>query len=138
MDLSDIYIEMSDKAKEIQFEHSIYEVGDFYYEGRDSITNKPRFSITCESDDGKDRTIANMKTWLPRLDQLLQIVGDYAEQCSVIHRNLMKELLLPNSEIVSMEQLCLTIARKEKYSKEWNGIDWVKNPNKTSDTKILS
>ena len=71
MDYSDIYINMSDKAKEIQFEHSVYEVGDFYFEGRDIITNKPRFSVTCESDDRKNRTLADMKTWLPRQDQLL-------------------------------------------------------------------
>ena len=126
MDFSDIYINMSEKAKEIQFEHSVYEVGDFYFEGRDVITNKPRFSVTSESEDGKNRTIADMKTWLPRQDQLLKLMGDYTEQCNVVYRNLMKELLIPNSAINSMEQLLLTIVMRDKYSKVWNGIDWVK------------
>jgi hypothetical protein len=127
MDYSDIYINMSDKAKEIQFEHSVFEVGDFYFEGRDVITNKPRFSLTSESFDGKNRTIADMKTWLPRQDQLLPIIGDYSEQCKILYRNLMKEFLLPNSAIISMEQLLLIIVMREKYSKVWNGIDWVKH-----------
>jgi hypothetical protein len=126
MDYSDIYINMSDKAKEIQFEHSFYEVGDFYFEGYDVITNKPRFSLTSESDDGKNRTIANMKTWLPRQDQLLSMVGEYTEQCNILYRNLMKELLLHDSAINSLEQFLLTIVMRDKYSKAWNGIEWVK------------
>jgi hypothetical protein len=127
MDFSDIYITMSDKAKEIQFAHSVSEAGDFYYERRDAITNRPIFSVTTESNDGKNRTIASMKTWLPRQDQLLQLAGDYAEQCTIMYKNLMKELLIPNPAINSMEQLLLTIIMKEKYSKTWNGNDWVKS-----------
>ena len=126
MDFSESYINMSDKAKEIQFQHSVFEVGDFYYEGLDIITDKPIFSITHESEDGKRRTVANMKTWLPRQDQLLKLIGDYAEQSTVMYRNIMKELLFPNPVVISMEQLCLTIVMKEKYSKVWNGNDWVK------------
>jgi hypothetical protein len=126
MDFSENYINMSEKAKELQIAHSVYEAGDFYFEGLDSVTSEPRFSVTPDSDHGKDRTLANMKTWLPRQDQLLQMAGDYIEQCNLIHRNLMRELLLPNPAISSMEQLCLTIIMKEKYSKRWNGIDWVK------------
>ena len=53
MDFSDIYINMCDKAKEIQFEHSVYEVGDFYFEGRDIVTNRPHFSLITESKTAK-------------------------------------------------------------------------------------
>ncbi len=127
MDFSDIYINMSDKAKEIQFAHTISEAGDFYYEGRDIVTSKPRFSITHEENDGKDRTITNMKTWLPRQDQLQSMLGDYTQQCNIMYRNLMKELLLPNPAINSMEQLLLSIVMRDKYSKVWNGVDWVKS-----------
>jgi hypothetical protein len=127
MDFSDIYINMSDKAKEIQFEHTLYEAGDFYFEGYDVISNKPQFSLTSESDDRKNRTIANMKTWLPRQDQLLSMVGEYTEQCNVLYINLMKELLLHDSAINSLEQLLLTIVMREKYFKVWNGVDWVKH-----------
>jgi hypothetical protein len=134
MDFSDIYINMSDKAKELQFEHSVYEVGDFYFEGRDVITDKPQFSLTSEKDDKKNRTIANMKTWLPRQDQLLSMLGDYTEQCNILYGNLMKELLLPNAGINSMEQFLLTIVMKKKHSKIWNGSDWIK-PNVPYDTE---
>jgi hypothetical protein len=126
MDFSDIYIDMSDKAKEIQFEHSVYEAGDFYFEGRDAVTRRPRFLLISGSDQGENRTIADMKTWLPRQDQLQQLLGDYTEQCNILYRNIMRELLLPNSAINSMEQLLLTIIMKDSYSKVWNGVDWVK------------
>jgi hypothetical protein len=131
MDFSDIYINMSDKAKEIQFEHSVYEVGDFYFEGRDVVTNRPRFSLTSENDDCKNRTLGDMKTWLPRQDQLLSRLGDYPQQCDILYRNLMKELVVPNSAISSMEQFLLAIVMRDKHSKTWNGIDWVK-PKQTS------
>jgi hypothetical protein len=126
MDFSDIYINMCEKAKEIQFAHTAKEVGDFYFEGRDVITNKPVFSVAHENDDGKNRTINDMKTWLPRQDQLQMIIGDYARQCNIMYSNLMKELLLPNPAVDSMEQLLLTIVMRDKYSKDWNGNEWVK------------
>jgi hypothetical protein len=126
MDFSEIYINMCDKAQEIQFAHTAYEAGDFYCEGRDFITNKPYFSVTPLGDDGKDRTISNMKTWLPRQDQLLPIIGNYAEQCSFLSRNLMTECLYPDPSVRTMEQLLLTIIMRDKYNKVWNGTDWVK------------
>lgn len=126
MDFSEIYVNMCEKAKEIQLAHAVYEAGDFYYEGRDAITNKPKFSLTRESDDGKDRTISKMKTWLPRQDQLQPMMGDYAKQCSILYQNLMAECLVPNSAIRSMEQLLLRIIMKDQYTKMWDGIDWVK------------
>jgi hypothetical protein len=126
MDFSDIYINMCDKAKEIQFVHTTKEVGDFYYESRDAITNKPNFSITHEKDEGKNRTINDMKTWLPRQDQLQSLIGDFAQQCNIMYSNLMKELLLPNPSVDSLEKLLLIIIMRDKYSKTWNGLDWVK------------
>jgi hypothetical protein len=126
MDFSDTYISMCDKAKEIQFVHTSKEVGDFYFEGRDVISNKPIFSITHENDDGKSRTINDMKIWLPRQDQLQPILGDYAQQCNIMYSNLMKELLLPNPAVDSIEKLLLSIIMRDKYSKTWNGIDWFK------------
>ena len=72
-----------------------------------------------------------MKTWLPRQDQLLSLMGDYPQQCDILYRNLTKELVVPNSAISSMEQFLLAIVMRDKYSKTWNGIDWVK-PKPTS------
>lgn len=131
MDTSDIYVNMSETAKEIQFAHSIYTAGDFYYEGRDIVTNQPRFEIVPGSDDGKKRSVGNLKTWLPRQDQLQEIMGNYFEQCSTLLTYLMKEVLRgeilgPDQDIKSMEQLLLTIVMREKYSKVWTGHNWTK------------
>jgi hypothetical protein len=131
MDISNNYINMCDKAKELQIAHSIYEAGDFYYEGHDIVTNQPKFSIMTETHDGKKRAIGNLKTWLPRQDQLQMLLGDYTEQCNIIHKYLMKEVLLsdvlgPNQEITSMEQLLLTIVMRQNYYKEWAGTGWIK------------
>jgi hypothetical protein len=126
MDFSEIYINMCDKAKEIQFAHLVFEAGDFYFEGQDFVTHKPQFSVTSERDNGKDRTISSMKAWLPRQDQLQIMIGDYKEQCSILSRYLMTECLMPDPTINSMEQLILTIIMRDKYAKVWNGIDWVK------------
>jgi len=126
MDFSEIYINMCDKAQEIQFAHLVFEAGDFYYEGKDFISQKPQFSVTSESYNGKDRTISGMKAWLPRQDQLQLMFGDYKEQCSLLSRILMTECLFPDPTINSMEQLLLTIIMRDKYSKTWNGTDWIK------------
>ena len=126
MDFSEIYIDMCGKAQEIQFAHMVFEAGDFYYEGRNVITNKPKFSVTPEGDNGKDRTISSMKSWLPRQDQLQPLIGDYTEQCAFLSRNLMTECLFPDPTISSMEQLLLTIIMRDKYNKMWNRNDWVK------------
>jgi hypothetical protein len=126
MDTSNVYINMSDLAKEIQFEHALIEAGDFYYEGRDALTGKPLFAIAPETEEGKQRTVANMKTWLPRQDQLQQMMGNYAVQCTLMYRYLMKETIWPDPGINSLEQFWLTIVMKEKYSKVWKGLEWVK------------
>jgi|MudIll2142460700_1097286.scaffolds.fasta_scaffold50840_3 hypothetical protein len=126
MDTSDAYINMSDKAKEIQFAHSNYEAGDFYYDGRDGVTGQSLFFIATETAVGKPRTVADMKTWLPRQDQLQAMVGDYAVQSTLLYRYLMKETIWPDPEISSLEQLWLIIVMKEIYSKVWKGQDWVK------------
>jgi hypothetical protein len=131
MDFSNTYINMCDKAKELQMAHSIYEAGDFYYEGNDIVTNQPKFSVMTETHDGKKRAIGNLKTWLPRQDQLQMMLGDYHEQCNIIHKHLMKEAILNdvlglNQEINTMEQLLLTIVMRQNYFKEWQGTGWVK------------
>lgn len=126
MDTSEIYINMCDKAKEIQLMHSIYEAGDIYLEGRDAITNRPIFTMAHENNEGKQRAIGDFKTWLPRQDQLQEMMGNYTEQCDVMYRYLMQEVLLPNQGIESMEQLWLKIVLREKYFKTWNSVDWTK------------
>lgn len=126
MDISDFYINMCEEAREIQLAHLFYEAGDFYFGGRDTATGRPKFSITSEIFAGKKRAIGNIKTWLPRQDQLQKIVGNYNEQCRVMHEYLTVELLVEDHELDSMEKLWLKILMKEKYHKVWNAGEWVR------------
>ena len=134
MDFSDNYLNMCMNAREIQLAHATYEAGDFYYEGKDPITQQPRFSVTSESMDGKQRTIASLKScWLPRQDQLQAMLGDYPTQCKLIAPHMMKITIFNDVDtspdwIESMEQLWLTIVMKEKFGKAWKNTDWVKTP----------
>jgi hypothetical protein len=134
MDFSENYINMCIRARELQLAHSIYEAGDFFYEGLDPITQQPRFSVATESQNGQERTIASLKScWLPRQDQLQAMAGEYLAQCKLMYLHLMKVSLMDaiNSSsdwIESMEQLWLSLIMKEKYGKVWKNTDWVKAP----------
>jgi hypothetical protein len=132
MDFSEIYLNMCVKGREIQLAHSTHEAGDFYYDGKDPISLQNRFSLIPESMDGKERTIASLKSfWLPRQDQLQAMIGDYPLQCKLIAPHIMKMTIfdaISSSQdwIESMEQLWMSIVMKEKYSKVWKQTDWIK------------
>ncbi|KKL11044.1 hypothetical protein LCGC14_2549790 [marine sediment metagenome] len=83
-------------------------------------------------------------TWLPRQDQLQDLVKDkylkYAKKSMFkYHEILLYHINSFSDEIRcsqikghgycydnSMEQLWLAFVMKEKYQKQWNGTDWVK------------
>ena len=125
MDNSEAYINMCEKAKEIQFAHSIYELGAFYLHGRSIIDNLPEFSIATNINAGKKRVLLDLKVWLPRQDQLQALIGNYNEQCNAMYKYIVTEVILPSQVINSMEQLWLKIVMKEKYNKAWVVDDWV-------------
>jgi hypothetical protein len=133
MDFSENYLNMCVKAKDVQLAHTTYEAGDFYFEKRDPVTQKPLFSVASESMDGKERTIASLiSMWLPRQDQLQAMIGDYPAQCKLLAPHMMKMTIFDSintgSDFVeSMEQLWITIVMKEKFNKVWKNTDWVKS-----------
>jgi hypothetical protein len=123
---------MCSRVKELQLSHTLYEAGDFFYEGLDPLTQRPRFSVAGAEQDGKERTIGSLKAvWLPRQDQLQAMLGNYRTQCNLIYQRSMKEVMMdamnpgPASNS-SMEQLWLTIVMKEKYGKLWRNNEWVR------------
>ena len=76
--------------------------------------------------------------WLPRQDQLQELVGNFEE-----HSELLAEYFCATSErgeypfnsglsakywlqFTSMEQLWLALMMEHNYKKQWNGEDWVK------------
>jgi hypothetical protein len=125
MDTSDIYIAMCEKAKEIQLEHTIYELGDFYYSGRSVVVDKPEIILATAINAGKKRALLDLKIWLPRQDQLQQMIGNYNEQCNAIYSYIMAEVLSPTTDLKSMEQIWLKTVMKVKYNKVWEGSDWI-------------
>jgi hypothetical protein len=124
MDTSETYIKMCEEATEIQ-EHEP-EAGDYYKSGNDSIVILPMSdhivdfcSYDCLYLIGEDDAI-----WLPRQDQLQEIVGSYQECLSLIDRYDCVSALdfdYPNAN--SMEQLWLMITMNQ-YNKIWNEIKW--------------
>jgi len=67
--------------------------------------------------------------WLPREDQLQEMVGNYEKCCDVIYEYLDAGVgsdMSPLWEVglKSFKQLWLAFVQKELYNKVWNGDDW--------------
>jgi len=113
MDTSKEYIEMCEKAVEVQDEWNP--------KGRDyRAVGKERFNV-----------------WLPRQDQLQGMVGymvGYNIWFEKLHRfydwlQEIEDIYSWDSKctkFTSMEQLWLAFVQLELYGKTWNGKDWVK------------
>ena len=144
MDVSQEYILMCQKATEIQeyWQENQVEDGDFYAKSpySDGDMNNVRihkkfsgilYDIICESNF----------VWLPRQDQLQEMIGIYPKPFALfsffnkkdyttdkyirISLN-MKKPQYPINIFNSFEQLWLVFVMKEKYNKKWNGKTWEK------------
>jgi len=131
MDTSNEYINMCEKASEIQktwkpeewdlvstacaestekdlWVRMIYDLDDFNNEGESYIKDFP-----C-------------KTWLPRQDQLQEMVGDSFILLSgvfVSFYTFFIDHIKDNSQ--SFEQIWLEFVMKEKFNKVWDGNEWI-------------
>ena len=128
MDTSETYIKMCEKAEEIQAIWRDKE-GDYYIAFWDS-----KARISHEDDEGAYKGLPpKSNIWLPRQDQLQEMIGfthkekrlhsfirfvEWGYGSSVFAKQ-------PEEIFESMEQLWLAFAMKEKYSKVWDGEDWV-------------
>jgi hypothetical protein len=152
MDTSTIYIEMCEKATDIQQNWLNHDTeGDFAvpsktvrsYNGFWEL--QPNKVLIVGNDDEYDLTITKQgdinKTgaiWLPRQDQLQEMVGVKTagdlEDCGLLKGwddgsgwaaidGYRDSRIFDN---FSMEQLWLAFVMKEKYNKTWDGVDWVK------------
>ncbi len=132
MDFSETYISMCEKALEIQNSWQ-YMFGDYYYDKSGSY-----LSSTGRSEGGVnivDENVLNdimegsfvRKTaiWLPRQDQIQErlqdIVGNFKELYNLI-KNTENKL---EDNFSSFEQLWLAIYINKRYSKMWNGENWI-------------
>ena len=128
MDTSKQYIKMCEKAREVQ-RRWVTKEGDVYswLETRFSV-EIPRIDRWCEGcAEERGLTMPNNAIWLPRQDQLQEMVGEeYAINLLYdFHRFYNTKEDYP-SQFTSMEQLWLAFVCKEKYQKIWKNEKWVK------------
>ncbi len=124
MDTSPEYIKQCEKAKEIQlYRNGHKKDGDFYY--------FPRFKET-HALSGFPPATQESFIWLPRQDQLQEIVGGL-EKGFIDWQNWLGNVYgynyggKPNGHLrifTSFEQLWLAFVMKEKFNKVWDGTDW--------------
>jgi len=133
MDTSETYIKMCEKAEEIQA----------LFPWHDDIASQPllRHQIFCGDDEPAKNILldegdnlwfeggfidelprlpkATIHIWLPRQDQLQEVSGldwhDFDRKC-LVYEN-----------VPTKEQAGIRVVMKERYSKIWNGEDWIKS-----------
>jgi hypothetical protein len=122
MDTSEIYIEMCRQAEEIQDLQS-HLFGDFRY---NHVFNDIQIINYHSSMDDQE-----IYTWLPRQDQLQEIVFREPNPFIMLGRifNFVRRNFQQGDEDLkklstTWEQLWLAFVMKEKFNKTWNGEDW--------------
>jgi len=146
MDTSNEYIKMCQQAMEIQEAHEMVD-GDYYYDGELDYPDDKRVYFIF---DGTKATAGTLNieqwerptddaVWLPRQDQLQDmLMDDFKDYGHIVHSFV--EYLCDTTDyhggirfadvdiygdFTSFEQLWLAFLMDEKYSKYWNGKDWV-------------
>ncbi len=129
MDTSKTYIKLCEKAEEIQ--------------GLIAPLNirKPDYQSQCGADMSKSGDWWHLNTWLPRQDQLQEMIdfevfqnvndlehkefniNDFVWFCEFGYGNIFKKQ--PKEVFTSMEQLWLAFIMKVLYSKVWDDNKWV-------------
>ena len=140
MDTSEQYIRMCEKATEIQ--EQIPDATHVTWLATIPITGFHLENVFASSSD----MVIDKFIWLPRQGQLQKMLltteRDFIELLADFYwhwaayktdetypwRSLVhpEDMIRIRKDFTSMEQLCLAFAMKEKYSKVWNGKDWVR------------
>ena len=130
MDTSREYVQMCEKATEIQALKPIYQTHGEWFVcaicNREYTEDSSSYFPLC---DGH-----NAEVWLPRQDQLQEMIGAKTTSDLIIGFLLSCGGLGWDSDwhpdnhvdISSMEQLWLAFVMHQKYGKRWDGTDWVK------------
>lgn len=123
MDTSEKYIDICKKAVEIQKDW-LPDNADFFGDPRDG-GHGTVYVLARRS----DWTVGN-SVWLPRQDQLqYMVISDRYSPGRSTHHMLTAFICWYQHKTKthpdSMEQIWLAFVMKEKYSKVWNGRDWV-------------
>lgn len=129
MDTSKEYIKQCEKAAKIQGEWNP-QVADVYSTGFNILTIEHVMWYESLKEIVKGRHSQQLKSdiiWLPRQDQLQEMlvkrIWDWRGVLSRFTHSFCQHT--DTHKFDSMEQLWLAFVMKEKYSKTWNGEDWV-------------
>ncbi len=127
MDTSKEYINMCGQAQELQERWKPSE-GDFVFHKLDgNVVTLPALPELAKV------VVVTSCTWLPRLDQLVDLVREHYINISTIQQSAIRVLcsLFDCEHNISLlhsiqtpEQYILSELYQEKYSKWWNGEDW--------------
>lgn len=124
MDRSAVYIEMCEKAEEIQELKGSKEdwyKGDYYFhEVYGTVHIYSKEEIVASS--GEDRDVV----WLPRQDQLQGIAGNDLRNLDEF-RSFAVELPDSPTNPYSYEMAWLAYVMKKVFGKVWNGEEWIKD-----------
>lgn len=141
MDTSAQYIEMCSKATEIQGRQWL--IGDIAVDlWSDGSPTRPCVVVALADEDGfilarssddraKLEILAVKAIWLPRQDDLQEMVADWGwrgplAQMIMLDRWLTETEENPNVSRDSWEQVWLQFVLAKKYGKTWDGREWVK------------
>ncbi|OPZ79728.1 MAG: hypothetical protein BWY79_00278 [Actinobacteria bacterium ADurb.Bin444] len=136
MDTSEQYIKMCQKARAIQAAWKPAE-GDFSYGNPMEYGGKEIVEVWAAVDADDWEWKAEKHTWLPRQDQLQEMVGGFAaledfwywcsyDNSGAAWDDIVQEFVLPVAAdgLTSLEQLWLAYVMSEKYGKRWTGEEW--------------
>ncbi len=125
MDCSDQYVRMSQKAEEMQKLWSPAE-GDVFGDELCHVSVVNSMILEHLNKSMKEGE-GGKYTWLPRQDQLQDIVLSMFERnCYWMFEECYKHLQLPHpTKPESMEQIWLLFVMKEKFGKIWDGENWI-------------
>ena len=127
MDSSGIFVKMCEKAEEIQGQWEpksydyVYDTDPHEYNEVSLITNPAGFN-------------KNGFIWLPRQDQLQEMLQKYVEKDCLVGDSISKRMAMyfgiwvQKEECLnfySMEQYWLVWLMKEKFNKVWDGDNWI-------------
>ena len=136
MDRTETFIKMVD-CPEIQDKWYPF-VGDvFLHRENGKVETNPIYKTTIDWMKGEESLIPiaitwpewkNRFLWLPRQDQLQEMISIYPTQfradSSVPWHSFLADDITVEGKFDSMEQLWLAFVMKEKYNKVWNGEEW--------------
>lgn len=142
MDFTKKYIKKCEKAIEVQKKWK-GQWGDYIYDEKEAEDwDKKEYwggeypegvFLVFLDPEGDERYSQSHQIWLPRQDQLQEMLKDIPESddwcpCNlcVIHA-LIEDIIEGHEQYYewSMEELWLAFVMKKKYNKIWNGEDWV-------------